>query len=297
MAHFTDALIEELELNENLTPLEKMQALNRGESRNVKAMGDEKLRMNQKICLDHNLLYALNIIEARMLEKGLIKIMTAEKDIAFAESTYVSHIANGVNHIMPLLVQDGITIDEIIRQLSNKYDSIRQIRYAIFCFFILALTDSKLDGKKLIDYLIKSFGLQKSEISSLIDFLVNNDSFIDELLEEIKEFYDSKSPSKPDSLEENIEKHDKLNPTLFDEDKHLFPDVREALLRIAKEFVSGVEEDDVAINVTDIKLVGSNCSYNYNQDSDIDLHIVAETKSLNDPNDLYPVVYNLYKSA
>lgn len=198
---------------------------------------------------------------------------------------------------MPLLVRDDITIEEIIRQLSTRCDTIRQIRYAIFCFFILALTDSKLDGKKLIDYLIKSFGLQKSEISSLIDFLVNNDSFIDELLEEIKEFYDSKSPSKPDSLEENIEKHDKLNPALFDEDKHLFPDVREALLRIAKEFVSGVEEDDVTINVADIKLVGSNCSYNYNQDSDIDLHIVAETKSLNDPNDLYPVVYNLYKSA
>ena len=293
MAHFTDALIEELELNENLTPLEKMQALNRGEPRNVKAMGDEKLRMNQKICLDHNLLYALNIIEARMLEKGLIKIMTAEKDIAFDESTYVNHVADGVNRIMPLLVQDGITIDEIIRQLSNKYDSIRQIRYAIFCFLILALTDSKLDGKKLIDYLINSFDLQKSEISSLIDALVNNDSFIDELLKEIKEFYDSKSAN----LEENIEKHDKLNPALFDEDKHLFPDVREALLRIAKEFVSGVEEDDVAINVADIKLVGSNCSYNYNQDSDIDLHIVAETKSLNDPNDLYPVVYNLYKSA
>ena len=293
MAHFTDALIEELELNEDLTPLEKMQALNRGEPRNVKAMGDEKLRMNQKICLDHNLLYALNIIEARMLEKGLIKIMTAEKDIALDESIYVSHIANGVNHIMPLLVQDGITIDEIIKQLSNKYDSIRQIRYAIFCFFILALTDSKLDGGKLIDYLIKSFDLQKSEISSLIDTLVNNDSFIDDLLEEIKDFYDSKSAN----LEENIEKHDKLNPALFDEDKHLFPDVREALLRIAKEFVRGVEEDEVAINVADIKLVGSNCSYNYNQDSDIDLHIVAETKSLNDPNDLYPVVYNLYKSA
>ena len=284
-------------ITEDLTPLEKMQALNRGEPRNVKAMGDEKLRMNQKICLDHDLLYALNIIESRMLEKGLIKIMTAEKDIAFSENTYVNHVADGVNYIMPLLVRDDITIEEIIRQLSSRCDTIRQIRYVIFCFFILALTDSKLDGRKLIDYLIKSFDLQKSEISSLIDSLVNNDSFIDDLLEEIKDFYDSKSPSKPDNLEENIEKHDKLNPALFDEDKHLFPNVREALLRIAKEFVSGVEEDDVAINVADIKLVGSNCSYNYNQDSDIDLHIVAETKSLNDPNDLYPIVYNLYKSA
>ena len=280
-------------ITEDLTPLEKMQALNRGEPRNVKAMGDEKLRMNQKICLDNNLRYALGIIESRMLEKGLIKILTAEKQIALSESTYVNHVANGVNHIMPLLVQDGITIEEIIRQLSNKYDSIRQIRYAIFCFLMLALTDSKLDGKKIIDYLINSFDLQKSEISSLLDTLMNNDSFIDELLEEIKEFYDSKSAN----LEENIEKHDKLNPALFDEDKRLFQDVREALLRIAKEFVSGVEEDDVAINVADIKLVGSNCSYNYNQDSDIDLHIVAETKSLNDPNDLYPIVYNLYKSA
>ena len=221
------------------------------------------------------------------------KIFNAIKKAFNASECYTVDDAAINNVVEEIPVWDGITIEEIIRQLSNKYDSIRQIRYAIFCFLMLALTDSKLDGKKLIDYLINSFDLQKSEISSLIDALVNNDSFIDELLKEIKEFYDSKSAN----LEENIEKHDKLNPALFDEDKHLFPDVREALLRIAKEFVSGVEEDDVAINVADIKLVGSNCSYNYNQDSDIDLHIVAETKSLNDPNDLYPVVYNLYKSA
>ena len=98
-------------------------------------------------------------------------------------------------------------------------------------------------------------------------------------------------------MDEGIEKHDTLNPKLFDENNHLNPEVREKLLQIADEFIKCVKDDEVKFILKDVKLVGSNASYNYNPDSDIDLHLVADTKSLKCPDDLYPVIYNLYKSA
>ena len=98
-------------------------------------------------------------------------------------------------------------------------------------------------------------------------------------------------------MDEGIEKHDTLNQKLFDENKHLRPEVREKLLQIADEFIKGIKDDEVKFILKDVKLVGSNASYNYNPDSDIDLHLVADTKTLGCPDDLYPVIYNLYKSA
>lgn len=98
-------------------------------------------------------------------------------------------------------------------------------------------------------------------------------------------------------IDEGIEKHDTLNQKLFDENKHLRPEVREKLLQIADEFIKCIKDDEVKFILKDVKLVGSNANYNYNQDSDIDLHLVADTKSLKCPGDLYPVIYNLYKSA
>ena len=98
-------------------------------------------------------------------------------------------------------------------------------------------------------------------------------------------------------MDEGIEKHDTLNPKLFDENNHLNPEVREKLLQIADEFIKGIKDDEVKFILKDVKLVGSNASYNYNPDSDIDLHLVADTKTLGCPDDLYPVIYNLYKSA
>ena len=55
-------------------------------------------------------------------------------------------------------------------------------------------------------------------------------------------------------------------------------------------------EDEIKIEVEDIKLVGSNCSYNYTKDSDLDIHIVSNTSKLNCKDNLYPVVYDAYKS-
>ena len=98
-----------------------------------------------------------------------------------------------------------------------------------------------------------------------------------------------------EKVEEDVEKHDKLNQKIFD-NNHLKPEVREKCLEIVDEFAKKFEDVDVAFKIKDIILTGSNASYNYTKDSDIDIHIIADTSELEDPNKLYPLIYDAYKS-
>jgi len=95
-------------------------------------------------------------------------------------------------------------------------------------------------------------------------------------------------------MNEAIEKHDELNQKLFDGDR-LKPEVRQKAQDIVNEFIKILLEDGVKLNVRDVILTGSNASYNYTENSDVDLHIVANTVDLNDPDELYPKLYNCYR--
>ena len=98
-----------------------------------------------------------------------------------------------------------------------------------------------------------------------------------------------------DGLDEDIEKHDELNPKLFEGNK-LKPDVVDKINEIVDAFLESLAEDDIKIKVDDIILVGSNVSYNYTKDSDLDIHILADTSQLDCPDNLYPLLYGAYKS-
>lgn len=97
-------------------------------------------------------------------------------------------------------------------------------------------------------------------------------------------------------IEEDIEKHDELNPVLFVDNK-LKPDIRDSALDVVEELKKMLEEREVKLNVKDIIITGSNASYNYTKDSDIDLHIVADISDFEDPEGLYPIIYQAIKSA
>lgn len=77
------------------------------------------------------------------------------------------------------------------------------------------------------------------------------------------------------NLQEAIEVHDNLNPLLWNSDNTLKEDVYDKLSNIANEFLKFIE---IPLNVVDIEIVGSNASYNYNKDSDIDLHIIVNSE-------------------
>ena len=52
-------------------------------------------------------------------------------------------------------------------------------------------------------------------------------------------------------------------------------EVFEKLTAIATEFIKYIE---IPLNIVDIEIVGSNASYNYNENSDIDLHIIVNSE-------------------
>lgn len=117
----------------------------------------------------------------------------------------------------------------------------------------------------------------------------------DKATQKILDFIKQNTTIKDVDLVEDIEKHDTLNPALWNEDKTLKTEVREAILNIVQKFVENLNEDGVQINVGDIVLLGSNASYNYTKDSDIDIHILADEKFDCSEKHLQ-IIYNAYRS-
>jgi len=73
------------------------------------------------------------------------------------------------------------------------------------------------------------------------------------------------------NLELGVELHPSLNPLIWD-NYSLRPKVRDGLLKIAREFFKFLE---VPVEVKDIIITGSQCSYTYTRFSDLDLHIIV----------------------
>jgi predicted nucleotidyltransferase len=70
--------------------------------------------------------------------------------------------------------------------------------------------------------------------------------------------------------------HKNLNLAIWDNDQ-LRPDVRKALLRIAKEFYKFLK---VSAPIQDIVIYGSQANYNFTSKSDLDLHIVFDYNAI-----------------
>jgi hypothetical protein len=73
-------------------------------------------------------------------------------------------------------------------------------------------------------------------------------------------------------LDLGFEQHDELNPLLW-QGEELRPEVKMALLKIARDFVEYVE---VPFKVKDLVLTGSQLGYYYTKHSDLDLHIIVD---------------------
>jgi predicted nucleotidyltransferase len=97
-------------------------------------------------------------------------------------------------------------------------------------------------------------------------------------------------------LVEAVEKHDKLNNKLFTKEGALKDRVRDKMLEIVDEFLADLKEQEIEIKVDDILFIGSNASYNYTKDSDIDLHILANSKSTKYSVDIAEALYSAYRS-
>jgi len=77
----------------------------------------------------------------------------------------------------------------------------------------------------------------------------------------------------------SIQLHDELCPLIWDGDK-LKSDVRKILLLNAKRFIEFSDAENLKFN--DITLTGSMANYNYNENSDLDVHIVLDYSQISE---------------
>jgi len=91
-----------------------------------------------------------------------------------------------------------------------------------------------------------------------------------------------------------FEVHDELNQKFWLVKNILTPQVSKRLIEIVNEFWEALELDNVEIK--DITFTGSLANYNWSKHSDIDLHIIADFKEIDQDTGLVADYFNAKKS-
>lgn len=100
---------------------------------------------------------------------------------------------------------------------------------------------------------------------------------------------------KEERIDEKITIHKTLNPKIWDENNNLLEDVEYIIYDIVDEFKTQLEEDNIDLDIVDIYILGSNANYNYTDESDLDVHIIAD-ESFDCESEHLQIIYNAYKS-
>ena len=135
-------------------------------------------------------------------------------------------------------------------------------------------TYGEFDGEvKIIDYGLNDDVLSNYYRKISEEFnIINNDN--KEMLVEIE----------PEEVStKTIKFSNQLNSKLWDKDELLKPEVRIAILKISKKYLDSIDKN---IKFKDIVLTGSIANYNYNEQSDLDIHIVVDYKNIGDDENL-----------
>lgn len=99
-------------------------------------------------------------------------------------------------------------------------------------------------------------------------------------------------------LKESFEIHDDLNIDLFGQgDDHMNPKVRNKLLQVANQFIEEMQKLEIPLHVVDIWVVGSMASFHYSPNSDIDVHIINNSASIQCDNKMLQLIYQYAKTS
>ena len=117
-----------------------------------------------------------------------------------------------------------------------------------------------------------------------------------EIREDDYDKYDDNDDDDKDDLFEENYINEELNPKLWNGNK-LQEDVKTKIEQIVNKFKESLEQDGIKFNIEDILIVGSNASYNYNSDSDLDVHIITDMSKEDCDKHHNAILYDLYKSV
>ena len=96
-------------------------------------------------------------------------------------------------------------------------------------------------------------------------------------------------------ITEEVKINNTLNPKLWDNENELIPEVKEKIKEIVKYFKEQLKEDGIDLEIDDIYLLGSNANFNYKEDSDLDIHIIAD-ESFDCDSEHLDIIYNAYRN-
>jgi predicted nucleotidyltransferase len=100
---------------------------------------------------------------------------------------------------------------------------------------------------------------------------------------------------EPDTVDvSTIQMHDMLCPLIWEFDGQLKPDIRKALLMNAKRFIEFCDAENLKFN--DIVLTGSMANYNYNENSDLDVHIILDFNQISENKEFIGDFFKLKKA-
>jgi len=268
---------------------------------NAKAASDDKLLFNQKICVQHGLHHALDIIEDELRNRGLLNAKQAAVQPATTAASNTTNVQPQIQREAIILTKEDFTLEDAKAVLANQninnlvhlaikagYAMRKLIIYLIFAV-VLQLPELADTIKTRIQK-VTAATLTKEEINQKLKKIIQQCISNQEIADTLKDI-----AVNVNSVTEKLEKHDTLNPKLFDANNMLKPEILAKTNEIVDEFMKILTEDDVKLNIKDIILAGSNASYNYTDKSDADIHIVADVENLNDPEQLYPKLYNAYR--
>lgn len=91
-----------------------------------------------------------------------------------------------------------------------------------------------------------------------------------------------------------LQQKDNLNPKIWDNENKLHFDVRKSMLYNAYEFIKSLKIENLKIN--DITLTGSLANYNWNEFSDIDIHILLDFTQISNNLDFVSEFFRTKKS-
>ncbi len=98
---------------------------------------------------------------------------------------------------------------------------------------------------------------------------------------------------EPDTVDvSSIQMHDTLSPLFWDGGK-LKPEIRKTLLMNAQRFIEFSDAESLKFN--DVILTGSMANYNYNENSDLDVHIVLDFSQISENKEFVGDFFKLKK--
>lgn len=100
---------------------------------------------------------------------------------------------------------------------------------------------------------------------------------------------------EPDAVDvTSIRMNDTLNPLIWDANDNMKSDVRKALLLNAKRFIEFSDVEN--LKYKDVILTGSMANFNYNENSDLDVHIVMNFNQISENKEFVGDFFRLKKA-